>query len=175
MDLCSMQPFRDSYYVRALFQNPVQDFLAIILPTDGREGAHKEGMFLHNFWYLKQRITSTHYPLARPARMVSLTREGSDYIVNLHFTGRGNGFGRHLASSATFSRLCFCLTFSFSLPSSPSFTKETYHGKVIISIFFSMTSTLSSHVGNRLSFRFNKHHSESDTWQAWNYHLHEVI
>lgn len=44
-----MQPFRDSYYIRALFQNPVQDFLGIIQPTDGREGAHEEGMFMYNF------------------------------------------------------------------------------------------------------------------------------
>lgn len=112
-----------------------------------------------------KQITFTHSPLARTAHMVSLPCKG---VTQFASRGRGNVFARHLAGLGhVFQALpLFDLFFSIFQLSS-TFTKEIYHGKMMIQMFFFfMTSIIPLYEGNTdSSFRLNRHHSESTTLQ----------
>lgn len=115
------QGFR-SYYVMAFLFSIVQGCPGIIQLAGRREGRGKAHLFMHNFCYLSINKHFSLYPSARTFH-TSLVCKGQKTLQE-----DSKWVCRHLASFKLFSRLCLCLTFSSSLPGSPSFAKLIYPG-----------------------------------------------
>lgn len=104
----------------------------------------------------------------------SLTYKGADNVVYLHLQEEEMVWEASGHTSVTFLRLCLCLTFSVSLPSFLSFTKETCYRKVIVQIFFLRLFLLSRRQPGR-GFGINKQHSETTAGQAWGEELPSAL
>lgn len=120
------QGFR-SYYVTAFLQYTVQDCPGIIQLAGRRERRGKVHLFTYNFCSLTiNKLLPLSIHQQELFTCLSCAKGSENPLI-----GRVKEFGRHLASLSTVSRLCLCLTFSSSLPGSPSFAKLIYPGDVI--------------------------------------------